>query len=225
MKKIYAIALAAALMLMGTQAKAQLSVGAGYLFSQEITRVNNGDPTKEGLHGFYAGASYNLHLVAGLGVAPGFYVNMLFGMDDANIGNARLGENINAQFSELALNIPVKLNYRFNFGRDNAFIIFAGPVFQYGVMSQTKYTGTFNADLGIIKINDTQRYTYNHYKGDDKFKPDANPFNLYLGGGLGVQLGDFQLFVAYDHSMLNCSKLENTKTVRSQIKGGVALSF
>ena len=228
MKKIYAIALAAALLLVGTQAKAQLSAGIGYLFSQEITRTTNSNdkPSSNFLHGFYAGANYNLHMVAGLGVAPGFYVNMLFGMDDTNIGNANLGANVNAQFSELALNIPVMLNYQFPFGRENAFFIFGGPVFQLGVMSKTLYTGTFSANFfNLIKVNETQRYTYNHYKGDDTFKPDANPFNLYLGGGIGVQLGDMQIIVGYDYSMLNCSKLENTKTARSQIKAGVALSF
>lgn len=225
MKKFFAIALAASLLLMGTQAKAQLSVGAGYQLSLEKTTSGNNEPTTQNYNGFYAGASYNLHIVAGLGVAPGLYMNMLFGRGEDSIGGKTLGYNLDSQYQELALNLPIHINYRFNFGRDNAFILFAGPVFQFGLLSLTKYTGTFNANLGILKINDTERYTYNHYKGDDNFKPDTNPFNIYLGGGAGVQLGDFQIFAGYDYSMLNVSKLENTKASRSQIKAGIALSF
>ena len=41
MKKIFATLLAASLLLIGTQAHAQLATGAGYLFASETTSTNN----------------------------------------------------------------------------------------------------------------------------------------------------------------------------------------
>ena len=60
MKKIYALVLAAALMLLGTQAKAQFHIGVGYLNSTEITRfLNTNDPNfSETMHGFYVGGTF-----------------------------------------------------------------------------------------------------------------------------------------------------------------------
>lgn len=59
MKKIFVTVLSAALLLVGTQANAQLSVGAGYLNSAESTAYNGGDPDKDNLNGFYVGVNYN----------------------------------------------------------------------------------------------------------------------------------------------------------------------
>ena len=78
MKKIFAIVLGAALMLSGTNAFAQLSVGAGWLNSTETVKSGNNDPSKTNLNGFYVGGQYNLPIVAGLGVAPGLYVSGIF---------------------------------------------------------------------------------------------------------------------------------------------------
>ena len=68
MKKIVAIVFSAAALLLGTAvAHAQLSFGAGWLNSTEITKYTNGDPDdKTNLNGLYLGGQYNLNLVAGL---------------------------------------------------------------------------------------------------------------------------------------------------------------
>ena len=80
MKKVYTIVLAAALMLLGTQAKAQLNIGLGYLNSTEINSQtsDNKEISRYGLNGMFVGASYNIEIVNGFGVAPGFYVDVLF---------------------------------------------------------------------------------------------------------------------------------------------------
>ena len=82
MKKIFAIVLSAAALLMGAQAYAQLSVGAGWLNSTETTTVKAGNTSSSAasnLNGFYAGAQYNINIVSRLGVAPGVYFSGLFG--------------------------------------------------------------------------------------------------------------------------------------------------
>ena len=73
MKKIYALVLAAALLLLGTQANAQFHIGVGYLNSTEITHYTNGDkPFSEMMHGFYLGGTFNIKVAGNFGIAPGF---------------------------------------------------------------------------------------------------------------------------------------------------------
>ena len=59
MKKIVSI-LAASMMLLGVNAMAQPSIGAGYLSSTEIVKSGNSSTTRTPLNGFYAGLSYTL---------------------------------------------------------------------------------------------------------------------------------------------------------------------
>ena len=63
MKKIFATLLAASLLLIGTQAHAQLATGAGYLFASETTSTNNSKADAIPHHGFYFGGSYNIPIV------------------------------------------------------------------------------------------------------------------------------------------------------------------
>jgi len=53
-----------------------------------------------------------------------------------------------------------------------------------------------------------------------------NRFNIYLGGGLGFQVGDLLFSVGYDHNLLNVDKASSGwKTNRNQIKVGVNFAF
>ena len=218
MKKIFATLLAASLLLIGTQAHAQLATGAGYLFASETTSTSNSSADAIPHHGFYLGGSYNVPIVAGLGVAPGFYVDMLLYSYNYSAGSAFVGGTVSERYTEVALNVPVNLTYSFEFGRDLALRFFAGPVFQYGVMARSTYNEAVN--IGPIHISDGQ--AYNHY---DSQNGDTNPFNIYLGGGLGFQAGDLMLTVGYDHNLLDIDKSENTKTNRHQIKAGINFLF
>lgn len=208
MKKIFAIVLGAALMLSATNAFAQLSVGAGWLNSTESTTVTSGNTSSTNsanLNGFYAGAQYNINLVAGLGIAPGVYFSGLFGnrTDDLWITT---GEK---KFSELSINVPVNVNYTIAIGSDFNVILYAGPIFQYGVSCKSTYT-----------IGNTTSTT-NYYDNDHH----RNPFNIYVGGGAGIQAGEFQVLIGYDHSVTNLITRDNTTIGRSQIKLGVGYAF
>lgn len=209
MKKIFALCFAAAMLLAAPHANAQLSAGAGYLNSQEKANIKNAQRTD--LNGFYAGAQYNVPLVAGLGVAPGLYVDMLFGKEES--GNAAVSGS--SKYTELALNVPVNFNYSFALGRDMKVFVYAGPVFQYGLLSQTKATVT-------IAGKETSE-TIGNYK--EKYR---NPFNIYLGGGAGIDVAGIQVILGYDHSLLNAygSAISNNAHLgRSQIKIGVGYAF
>ena len=232
MKKIFAIVLGAALMLSGTNAFAQLSVGAGWLNSTETVKSGNSDPSKTNLNGFYVGGQYNLPIVAGLGVAPGLYVSGIFAKVNNSDSAYGVSGSTNASSREFDLNVPVNVNYAFEIGGDFKVFVYAGPVFQLGIVSKASYEASLSAGgLGVS----TGKYTTDNYSGktynaknEEVGQHDGgyqNPFNIYLGGGAGIQAGAFQVIIGYDHSLLNFSKNSNETASRSQIKLGVGYAF
>lgn len=232
MKKIFAIVLGAALMLAGTNAFAQLSVGAGWLNSTETVKSGNNDPSKTNLNGFYVGGQYNLPIVSGLGVAPGLYVSGIFAKVNNSDSAYGLSGSANVSSREFDLNVPVNVNYAFEIGRDFKVFVYAGPVFQLGIVSKASYEASLSAGgLGLS----TGKYTTDNYSGktynaknEEVGQHDGgyqNPFNIYVGGGAGIQAGAFQVIIGYDHSLLNFSKNSNETASRSQIKLGVGYAF
>ncbi len=232
MKKIFAIVLGAALMLAGTNAFAQLSVGAGWLNSTETVKSGNSDPSKTNLNGFYVGGQYNLPIVSGLGIAPGLYVSGIFAKVNNSDSAYGLSGSANVSSREFDLNVPVNVNYAFEIGRDFKVFVYAGPVFQLGIVSKASYEASLSAGgLGLS----TGKYTTDNYSGktynaknEEVGQHDGgyqNPFNIYVGGGAGIQSGAFQVIIGYDHSLLNFSKNSNETASRSQIKLGVGYAF
>ena len=232
MKKIFAIVLGAVLMLAGTNAFAQLSVGAGWLNSTETVKSGNNDPSKTNLNGFYVGGQYNLPIVAGLGVAPGLYVSGIFAKVNNSDSAYGVSGSTNASSREFDLNVPVNVNYAFEIGGDFKVFVYAGPVFQLGIVSKASYEASLSAGgLGVS----TGKYTTDNYSGktynaknEEVGQHDGgyqNPFNIYVGGGAGIQSGAFQVIIGYDHSLLNFSKNSNETASRSQIKLGVGYAF
>ena len=222
MKKLFAsAAVAAALLLAATEAKAQLYVGVGFLNSTEITRYTNNDPKfTENMGGFYVGASYNFNLVGGLGFAPGFYLDGLF-------QTVNYKEDSNGIYRELGLNIPLNLTYKFEINENVKIAIYGGVVGQFVPLAHTTYREGVITPVGIVVGPRGGRVFYatkgDTYKYDHLWSSNADmrPFNMYAGGGVAVQLGDIQIMVGYDHSLLNVSRIEGERTGRSQIKVGV----
>lgn len=218
MKKVLLIVVS---LLIGMQAHAQLVVGAGYLHNIENTKNKEGKAIgdAEHLNGFYLGASYNLAFGQHFGVAPGLYLDMLF--QSNNIYDATVIQGVtgsaSSNYTEVALNLPVNLNCQFEVGSNASVFAFAGPTFQLGLMARS----TFNASASIGPIHGSTSDDYDHY-GD---KGDTNRFNILFGGGVGVQIGDIQFLLGYDHTLLNASKLESHTMGRHQIKAGINFAF
>ena len=117
MKKIL---IAAALILAGFTASAQLRVGAGYL-NTNFGAKNDAFV----LNGVYAGVAYNIPIVEGLGIAPGAYFSWATGPLKTSVG--KLGTCNN-----MAINIPVDVTYSMELGPGTAYA-YVGPAFQYGL--------------------------------------------------------------------------------------------
>lgn len=222
MKKLIASLFAASLMLLGTQAYAQLVVGAGYLHSTDrVKNTTSNSTSKEALNGFYLGASYNIPIVGVLGIAPGFYADFLFQHKDSNAGSSYLSITGASRYTEVDLNIPVNLTVKFDIGSNASIFAFAGPVFQYAVMART----TVNGSVSFLGAHISESGSFNHL---DPNKGDTNPFNIYLGGGAGVQVGDIQFMVGYDYSMINCVNTKNLSDYdgrRGNLKVGINFEF
>ena len=204
MKKIFSTLLAATLMLLGTQAFAQMSFNAGYLNSTLATKNNS-----DNANGAYAGISFNIPVAGGLAVAPGVYYSMLTSKETAALGSVASGSGT---FMEHAINVPVYLNYGIDLARDTRFFIFGGPTVQYGLASTVKYEGNV---LGVSGSS-----THNNYDNEN-----FNRLNVYLGGGVGFTVAGIQLHVGYDYGMMNQYKNTDTACHRSNLKVGVGFAF
>ena len=199
MKKTLCTLLAAAALLAGVEAQAQMSVGAGYL---NITQ--SFDNTSANGNGAYAGLSFNIPLAGGFGIAPGVYYTFSNYKQDAAWGLLK------GSTTEHAINVPLNLNFGYNLARDMRAFIFGGPTFQYGLSSTTK------TDLaGAATVN-----------GDNYADDGTQRFVVYAGGGLGMDIANtFQVTVGYDHSVTNMIKSDSHKVGRGLLKIGAAMLF
>ena len=205
MKKIFSIVLAAALMLIGTQAFAQMSVNAGYLMSTETIKGSN--PVNSA--GAYAGVTYNIQIAGGFGIAPGVYYSMITNGKASSLNFLNIVTVSGSQrFTEHAINVPVYLNWGANLARDTKFFVYAGPTAQYGLVSKTRYDNN-----GSISYK-------NWYEN-----PSYTRFNIYAGGGIGLQVARIQIALGYDYGLMNLDKSGNTNCHRSNLKLGVGFVF
>lgn len=202
MKKFLTTILAASLMLLGTTAFAQMSVNAGYLNST----LKQGN-SSTGASGAYAGISFNIPVAGGFAIAPGLYYSLLASKKSEFWGVA------DGTFQEHAINVPVYLNYGIDLARDTRVFVYGGPTVQYGLSSKVKH------EAGSASI------TEDFYKENGSLRYYLNPFNVYLGGGVGFQVSALQIAVGYDYGMMNLDKTGNTDIHRSNIKLGLGFVF
>ena len=200
----------------GVQAHAQLMADAGYIHAFETAQSTRNGSTLNGtnaLDGFYAGGKVRLPLhgiTEGLSIDPGVNFSFLFGRD------AGIQDVIdNARMSEVALNLPLHVNYIFDFGDVLRLQVYAGPTFQYGII--------FHAIDGTT--NPTNIYNYYKDVPDHKI-PARNHVNLFVGAGAGIMVADMvNVLVGFDYGVLNQSTGATDKIYRGQIKVGVGYIF
>ena len=211
MKKILSTLLAASLMLLGTQAFAQMSVNAGYLNSTQSFANSNSKSINS--NGAYAGVSFNIPLAGGFAVAPGVYYSMITNKSGGAGTILGIPASASSTFMEHAVNVPVYFNYGMDLARDTNIFLYAGPTVQYGLASTLKYDANV---LGISGSTTSDNYKNTNY----------NRMNVYLGGGIGFHVSAIQITVGYDYGMMNLYKGDNaTKTHRSNLKLGVGFVF
>ena len=103
--------------------------------------------------------------------------------------------------------------------RDFSVFAFAGPTFSLGLTSKTDVTTT------VLGQNKTTNYD-NYAKDDDGDASDYKRGNIFLGGGLGVDLKNtFRISLGYDFGLLNRTSADNTTRTQNQFYVGVAFLF
>lgn len=207
MKKIFVTIIAASMMLVGVEAFAQVSVGAGWVNSTLTTKA--GDvKTNPNSNGFYLGASYNLSIAEGLGLAPGLYYEFLGSKDSAGSGLSA-----SSTTTEHYLDVPVMFNYGFELAPDCKLFAFAGPTLQFGLASNAKLKA------GTSDINAEKKV--NNYDGD------YGRFDCLIGGGVGFQISAIQVKVGYNYGIVNryTGDSDSISTHRSAVHIGVGYAF
>ena len=212
MKKIVTLLSAAMMLLAGTSAFAQMSIGAGYVNSVDYAKLGKDQSAKStGGSGFYAGISYTAPLAAGFSFTPGVYYEFLTAETVA--GDSFLA--VGGRETEHYINVPLTFGYGFDLSRDLRFIAFAGPTVYVGLASSTKVSA---AVAGITLDGGV----YNNYDNENYGR-----FDIMLGGGIGLEFrDDLRLTVGYDFGMLNRDTGSGDYSQhRNRLTAGIAYIF
>lgn len=218
MKRIMTIVIAAAMMLIGTNASAQFSASVGYTNSQTKFRVAGFNVAKPSMNGVYAGLTYNIPVadagIGTVGVAPGLYFAYLM-KPETNL------YVVKGNISESYLDVPVDFNFTMPVADGIKFILFAGPTFSVGTTSNINVTTVANKDISdsiIGSKNDLYDGLISQYFNYQRF-------DVLLGGGIGLDFEDMiRVTIGYDAGMLN--RGGNTVNIRrNQLHIGLAYLF
>ena len=205
MKKILTSVLVASLMLLGTSAFAQVSVGAGYV-NGKYNYSTSSSKYSQNANGFYAGLEYTVPVGEVFGLSAGVNYEMLM---SKNYNLYSLSGNIKESY----INVPVRLNIGANLG-DSRIFAFGGPTLSYALSSKAEVgVGGFT---GMVDLYDKEFF--------------ENRFDVMVGGGLGIDLMErFRVTVGYDFGMFN--KLDDgddsasAKFTRNRLHAGIAFLF
>ena len=128
-----------------TSAFAQISVGAGYLANTQKSSYTSGSTTTTtptALKGAYLNADYTFDLGQGLGLVAGLKGSFLTYTHTTTI----LGVSGTTNLKELYLGVPVLCNYSYVLSNDLKLFAYAGPTFNIGLSSKSKFTQTVTDD-------------------------------------------------------------------------------
>lgn len=191
------------MMLIGVNAMAQASIGAGYLSSTDIVKSGNSSTQRTPLNGFYVGMGYTIPLAGAVNFTPGVY----FGMASKNNVSSIFGLKIDGgKQTDTFINVPLHFSFNAEIGSGLAFFAYAGPSASVAVSSK------------IVAGNTTTDRLANN--------DSLNRFDVMLGGGVGLKFNDMVRFqVGYDFGMLNRYNSNNFTVKRNQLTAGVAFLF
>ncbi len=212
MKRLLSIALAASMMLIGTSAFAQMSVGAGYINSTMKTTISNNSSSMP-YNGFYVGGDYTIAEGVGYGVSVGAYYSYLTATSSASTSIFGINIGASSKVEEMYLDVPVHFNYSVDLSPSMRGFIYAGPAFSFGLSSTTQVSGS----VGTIGGNSGKR--------DNYADSDYGRFDILLGGGAGIDFGKLRFTVGYDLGMLNRVNTDNFTQKRNVLHAGIGFVF
>ena len=164
MKRIITTLLAASMMLMGTTAFAQMTIGAGYLNSTMKTTVGNNVSSMPS-NGFYVGGDYTISEGVGFGISVGAYYSYITSTSSASTSIFGINIGASSKVEEMYLDMPVHFNYSIGLSPSTRAFVYAGPTFSYGISSTTELSASVGSVGGNTGKNDN--YADGDYKRFD----------------------------------------------------------
>ena len=205
MKKIIlTLALVAAA---ATSAFAQFGIGAGYANNNQKVGENS-----SATNGFFVEGTYSIPVAGEFSIVPGVRYTYLGETTSAATNIAGINIGGSSTLVEHYLAIPVMAQYGIDLGAAKI-LAFAGPTFNLGLASQTKVEASvagISADKPINNYGDNSIYSRT---------------NVFVGGGLGIEISSFQIKAAYDFGLLNRYNSDNVTCKDNQFRVGVAYLF
>ncbi len=183
--------LAAGMLLMGADAFAQISAGAGYIGATDVIKAGGKvqDPAKS--NGFYAGAAYDIEVISNVFMTPGVEFRMLSAVESyPYLGEGRMsqmGVAVPVDFKYVfpitsSIKVYPVLNVTFNVGISNTFTL--------GDAKYDYYAGKLTA--GNISVTDLGQ---------------LNRFDIAAGVGAGVDLFEkLRIKGGYNWGAINLNK-------------------
>lgn len=213
MKRILTTILAASMMLLGTSAFAQISVGAGYVNSSLKTSVGGTSTNSQPANGFYVGGDYLISEGGAFGISVGAYYSYLTSTASTgfSIGSLQIGAS--SKVEEMYLDIPVNFNLGAELASGIRAFAFAGPTFDFGLSSTTQLGGSIGGKSGSTG------------KSDNYANSNYGRFDILVGGGVGVDYNKIRVKVGYNFGMLNKVDSDSITQNRNVLTAGIALLF
>lgn len=229
MKKFFTTLLAASMMLAGTSAYAQISVGFGYLGSPEKLSATKMDLSKSFyMNGLYAGFDNTIQFDQNMGMSVGLYYVYSAASASQMFDYLELIKDFaKGTLHEHYINVPVNLVFGADVQEGLRAFFFVGPTVSCGLSSKVKAN-----ILDVLKFNASDNYKHNYFER----------FDLLFGGGIGMDINNsIRIKAGYDYGLFNrigdgltiknkageevIATNEKANLHRSQITVGVAYLF
>lgn len=191
MKRIFATVLAASMMLAGTSAFAQISVGAGYLGSFQKLSATNIDISKSVyMNGLYAGLENTFQFDANMGMSVGAYYVYSAASASSMYETLELIDGfVKGRLDEHFINIPINLMIGADLQDGLRAFVFAGPTVSCGLSSKVKANV-----LDIVKFNASDNYKHEYFER----------FDLLFGAGVGMDINStIRIKAGFDYGLFN----------------------
>lgn len=191
MKRFFTTLLAASMMLAGTSAFAQISVGFGYLGSPEKLSATKMDIEKSFyMNGLYAGFDNTIQFDKNMGMSVGVYYVYSAASASQMFDYLELIESFaKGRLDEHFINIPVNIVFGTDVQNGLRAFFFAGPTVSCGLSSKVKANV-----LDILKFNASDNYKHDYFER----------FDLLFGGGIGMDINSkIRIKAGYDYGLFN----------------------
>ena len=191
MKRFFTSLLAASMMLAGTSAFAQISVGFGYLGSPEKLSATKMDLSKSFyMNGLYAGFDNTIQFDQNMGMSVGLYYVYSAASASSIFDTLELIDGfVKGRLDEHFINIPINLVIGADMQQGLRGFFYAGPTVSCGLSSKVKANV-----LDILKFTASDNYKHDYFER----------FDLLFGAGVGMDINStVRIKAGFDYGLFN----------------------